>query len=131
MKHQDIKKLAAVINDCLTQVEAAAGAGEWELADIQLGITAYFSDNPSEVIKNHLHLTNAVEIFASKEFGWCFADNGDAVEWLNGMRDMIVDEIKSILDGTCTSETYGFKNQDEFLKNDRRLVAKIDTVLGN
>jgi len=131
MKIREIKDMSKVIADCLTRVEAAAGAGEWERADIQAGIVAYFSDNPSEVIKKHLHLSNIVEIFAGKEYGWTFAEFGDATEWLYSMRKQIASEISAIIHGRCTSEAYGYHNQETFLKNNRRLIAKLDEVLGN
>jgi len=73
---------------------------------------------------------NEIEQFAIEQFGWTEEEFGTAKSFLDDMRDMLVREIRNIQTRNATAETYGFSNTEEFLKNNRRLIGKIDDVLG-
>lgn len=73
---------------------------------------------------------NKVEQFAVEQFGWTEEEFGTVKYFLNDMRDMLIREIHSILNKTATAETYGFSDDETFLKNNRRLIGRIDTELG-
>lgn len=69
------------------------------------------------------------EQYAVNEFGWTLEEFGKVTPFLLGMRNMLQHEINTIEDGKLTSQAYGFQNDSVFVRNNRKIIIRIDDAL--